>query len=107
MSPYRIGGGMVALVLAVLLLVVSLQWLGYTDLVRPVVSVSPQAQSSSSSGGTVGQSTASEASAMDVLAERTRLQADEANRQPSGGNESFVFQRGVANSESIARGWQQ
>ena len=60
MSRYRIGGGITALVLAALLLVVTVQRLGYMDLVRPAVSVTPQAQSNSTSSGTVGQSTASQ-----------------------------------------------
>jgi len=106
MSPYRIGGGIAALVLAVLLVVVTVQWLRYSDLVWPTVSIGPTTQPSGSSA-TVGQSTASEPSVTDVLAERTRLQADEANRKPSGENENFVFQRGVSNGDSIAREWLQ
>jgi len=107
MSPYRIGGGITALVLAALLVVVTLQWLGYMDLVRPAVSVTSQEQPGNKSAGTVGQSSASQPSVMTALQERTRLQADEKNMQPSGENESFNFQRGVPDNESIARNWQQ
>src|SRR4051794_6432626 len=105
MSPYRIGGGIAALVLVALLLIVSLQWLNHTDLVRPVVSVSPQPQSNSASSGTIGQSSASQSSAISILQERTRLQADEKNVQPSGENETLTFQRGVPDGDSIARNW--
>jgi len=111
MSPYRIGGGIAALVLAVLLVVVTLQWLSSTDLVWPTVSVRPQAQSNSTSSGTVGQSAAgaasAQSSAMAILAERAELQTDTNKKPPSGENESLVFQPGVPNGESIARGWLQ
>ena len=108
MSPYRIGGGIAALALVVLLAIVTVQWFRHTDLVWPTVSVTPEAQSKSSN--TVGQSgggTTSAESAMAILAERTQLQADKNTKPPSAENENLTFQPGVANGESVARGWLQ
>jgi formate dehydrogenase subunit gamma len=103
MSPYRIGGGIAALALAVLLAIVTVQWLRHTDLVWPTVSVRPEAQS----GSTVGQSAGGASAAIAILAERTQLQTDKNTKPPSTENEDLVFEQGVANGESIARGWLQ
>jgi len=100
MSPYRIGGAVAALALAVLLVIVTIEWVGYSGLVRATVSVAPAPPAE-----TTGQRSAQSAAA--ILAERTRLQADEQNRAASPGQESLVFRPGVPDAEALARGWQQ
>jgi formate dehydrogenase subunit gamma len=107
MSPYRIGGGIAALVVAVLLLIVTVRWVGHTDLVWPKVSVTPEAQSNSTVGQSAGGAASAQSPATAVLAERTQLQSDENTKPPSGENENLVFEPGVPNGESIARGWLQ
>jgi formate dehydrogenase subunit gamma len=106
MSPYRIGGGIAALVLAALLVIVTVQWLRYTDLVWPTVSVKAESQSSNTVGQSAGGAAPVESAAA-ILAERTQLQADQNTKPPSTENEALVFEPGVANGESIARGWLQ
>src|SRR5262249_37932658 len=90
MSPYRIGGGIAALVLAVLLLIVTVRWVGHTDLVSPTVSVRPEAQSNSTVGQSAGGATSAESPAAALLAERTQLQSDENTKPPSSENEKLV-----------------
>src|SRR5262245_51720296 len=107
MTPCRIGGGIAALVLALLLVIVTVQWLRHTDLVWPTVSVTPEAQTSSSTVGQSGSTPSAGSPATAILGERTRLQADENTKPPSTENENLVFQPGAANGESIARGWLQ
>ena len=107
MSPYRIGGGIAALALIALLAIVTVQWFRHTDLIWPTVSVTPEAQSSSTVGQSGSATTSAESPAMAILAERTQLQVDKNTKPPTTENENLTFQPGVANGESIARGWLQ
>jgi formate dehydrogenase subunit gamma len=98
-------------VLLALLAIVTVQWFRHTDLTSPTVSVRPEAESSNTSGTTVGQSAAGAASAQSralaILGERTALQTDTNRQPPSSENESLVFQPGVTNGEGLARSWLQ
>ncbi|MCC6777337.1 MAG: formate dehydrogenase subunit gamma [Hyphomicrobiales bacterium] len=109
MSSYRIGGGLAALVLAVLLILVTVQWLGYSGLVRPSVAVKPEGPGATTPRPPTSQSgTTTQSAAIDVLAARTRLQAGDVNRRVSPEQDkSLTFQPGVPDSASLARSWQQ
>jgi formate dehydrogenase subunit gamma len=111
MSAYRIGGAIAALALAVLLIIVTVRWAGYSGMVQPTVNVSAKAPTAPTTGQAATNAQAS-SSAMAILSARTRLQEDEVNKPPAAyprlaGEPTLAFQPGVPNSAQLARTWQQ
>lgn len=107
MSPYRISGGIAAIICLALLAVVTWRWGTYTGLVQPTVSV----VAAPAAGGTTARPP-SNLVASEILAARTRLQGDEVNALPSSypplaGEESLVFQPGARTGGNIVRDWQR
>lgn len=114
MSPYRIGGAVAAVVLILLLALVSWRWASYSGLVTPSVSIAavPGTGGTGGTGGAGGEQP--RASALDVLAQRTQLQADEVNRPPASfpllaRDESFELKPGrvSGDAERTVREWQK
>lgn len=108
MWAYRIGGAITALVLVVALAVITVRWVNYDPVVRPIVHVAPK-----SPPGTAGSAqTSGSAAALAILAARTRLQTDGSNKPPSAYPElaaepRLSFQAGVHNGRQLVQEWEQ